>query len=144
MTEPIVTAGPWTVNQIDYKEFGLDRSFEITSPTRAPVVQTIMREIKRDHAALLEDEANMRFIAACHAACSSVNPSHPEKVAPETAEAFRLLAALRTWGEKTDTCENYLNGDSGKFPGENGWETIQNLSDEAARLLSRAGVMEGK
>jgi predicted metal-dependent phosphoesterase TrpH len=57
------TSGPWTVERVDYDLHGLDASFEVNAGFKT-VVQTHMREIKRESEWLAEDEANCHLIAA--------------------------------------------------------------------------------
>lgn len=63
MSAPGTTPGPWSVERVDYDLYGLDASFEVNAG-RMTVVQTHMREIKREGEWLAVDEANCNLIAA--------------------------------------------------------------------------------
>jgi len=48
-----------------------------------------------------------------------------------------LLVMLADWREKMRACRDYINGDSDKFPGEDGWAKIHEIADLGSDLLAR-------
>jgi hypothetical protein len=53
-----------------------------------------------------------------------------------------LLVMLADWREKMRACDDYINGDSDKFPGEDGWVKLHEAVDLACDLLARLRAKE--
>ena len=48
-----------------------------------------------------------------------------------------IIKDLVTWREKCKGCDDYMNGDSEKYPGENGAERIDWIADFAKTVIDK-------